>query len=415
MLIGNRKPAIGRALAARSFRANPKARPDAEAESMIDILYFVGSFAMGGTEWHLSQVLPALAERGWSVEVVVFEGGGAFAAPVEAVGIPIHVLPQSFSVPIPKVRGALALAQWTRELAVRLRKNPPQILHCFLPTCCQIGGLAAWQVGFSPVVMSRRSQAARPSLYPGDKTLERWALRRADLVFGHSSIVIDELGSEGVAAANLNLNHNGINLAAFDHAAGDREATRLAEGWSSDEIVFAAVANLIPYKGHEDLLRAVSTLAGEAPWRLALIGQGGSVYSRKLHELALHVGVADRVDFLGARTDVPRLLKAADAGILSSHQEGFPNAILEYMAAGLPVIATATGGNFDAVVPGETGLLVPPASPAELARAISSLLHDASLREYLGQAGRRRAEEVFSLDACVDRYEQAYRKLLKRE
>jgi glycosyltransferase involved in cell wall biosynthesis len=382
---------------------------------MTDILYFVGSFAIGGTERHLSHVLPELAARGWSVEVVVLAEGGVFAAPVEAAGIPVRVLPQSFSVPIPKVRGALALAQWTRQLAVRLCNNPPRILHCFLPTCCQVGGLAAWQAGFSPVVMSRRSQAARPPLFPGDKALERWALRRADLVFGHSSVVIDELGSEGVAAASLNLNHNGIDLSAFDEVAGNRKATRLAEGWRSDEVVFAAVANLIPYKGHVDLLRAVSALAGETPWRLVLIGHGGLAYSQELHELALGLGVADRVDFLGARTDVPRLLKAADVGILSSHQEGFPNAILEYMAAGLPVIATAIGGNLDVVACGETGVLVPPAAPHELARAVNLLLCDPSLRNRLGLAGRFRAEQVFSLDACVDRYEQAYRRLLKRE
>lgn len=382
---------------------------------MTDILYFIGSFAMGGTERHLSLVLPALAKRGWSVEAIVAEGGGPFAKPLEAAGIPVRELPRSFTVPIPKVRGALALAQQALVLTSSLRCKPPRILHCFLPTCCQIGAMAAWRTGFSPVVMSRRSQAARPSLFPGDKTLEQWALKRADLVFGHSAVVVEELGADGVAADRLSLNHNGIDVSAFDAAAGNRDVTRLAEGWHPQEVVFAVVANLIPYKGHVDLLRAVITLPRDIPWRLVLIGRGDRSYTRQLQELAVKAGIAHRVDFLGPRSDVSRLLNAADIGILPSHQEGFSNAILEYMAAGLPVIATATGGNFDAVAHNENGLLVQPAKPDELARAMASLLINSLLRERFGQTGRRRVEQLFSLDACVDRYEQAYQLLIDRE
>ncbi|MDE5453020.1 glycosyltransferase [Bradyrhizobium sp. CSA112] len=379
---------------------------------MTDVLFFVGSLAVGGTERHLSQVLPALTKRGWALKMVVFSDGGAFTEPIEAAGIPIEVLPRGFSVPVPKLRGALALVQQTRALAVGLRRRPPRILHCFLPTCCIVGGLAVRMAGFSPVVMSRRSQAARPSSFPGDKSMERWALRHANLVFGHSSRVIDELKAEGIANTKLRLNHNGIDLEAFDDAAGEREGTRRAEQWRPDEIVFATVANLIPYKGHVDLIQAFARLAGNLPWRLVLVGQGGPAFTQQLRELTQRLGIAERVDFLGGRADVPRLLKAADAGILASHQEGFPNAILEYMAASLPVIATATGGNFDAVCENQTGLLIPPAAPELLSQAAVLLLSDPLLRKRLGQAGRRRVESTFSLDACVDRYEDAYRGLL---
>jgi glycosyltransferase involved in cell wall biosynthesis len=380
---------------------------------MTDVLFFVGSLAVGGTEKHLSQVLPALAKRGWALKAVLFKGGGAFAEPIEAAGIPIEVLPRGFSVSVPKLRGALALMQQTRALAVGLRRRPPRILHCFLPTCCIVGGLAARMAGFSPVVMSRRSQAARPSSFLGDKSMEGWALRHANLVFGHSSRVIDELKAEGIPSARLRLNHNGIDLEAFDGSAGEREETRRAEKWDPDEIVIATVANLIPYKGHVDLLQAFARLADNLPpWRLVLVGQGGTAFTQELRGLSQRLGLAERVDFLGGRADVPRLLKAADAGILASHQEGFPNAILEYMAASLPVIATATGGNLDAVCDDQTGLLIPPAAPELLAQAVTSLLSDPPLRKRLGQAGRRRVESTFSLDACVDRYEDAYRGLL---
>lgn len=381
-----------------------------------DILYFIGSLAMGGAERHLSQVLPALNDRGWSVEAVTIEAGGGFVAPLQEAGIPLRVLPSAVTIPIPKLRGASTLAQQMRALAGSLRERPPRILHCFLPTCCQIGALAALTTGFTPVVMSRRSQAVRPALFPGDKALERWALKRADLVFGHSSVVMDELRSEGIDPAKLLLNHNGLDIAAFDELAGDRPQTRLNEGWADDELIFVCVANLIPYKGHAELLQAFAMLpVGVARWRLVLVGQGDNRYTRHLKDLAQRLGVGGRVDFLGQRWDVPALVAAADAGILASHQEGFPNAILEYMAGSLPVIATAVGGILDAVELGRTGIIVPPSDPNAMAEAIASTLRDTSLRHRLGIGGRRRVEQEFSLSACVNRYELAYERLLEQK
>lgn len=380
---------------------------------MNDVLVFVGSLAVGGTERHLSQVLPELARRGWKVEVAVSTDGGAFAAPIRAAGIPIEVLPRGSSLPVAKVRGAITLIQQASALALRLRSRPPRILHCFLPTCCIIGGVASRIAGFSPVVMSRRSQAVRPSSFPGDKQFERWALRRANLVFGHSKPVIEELKSEGIAERRLRLNHNGIDLKIFDASSGDRGLTRRINHWHSNEIVFAAVANLIPYKGHVDLLHAFGRLQDKRPpWRLILVGEGEAAFTEHLQHLARQLRITEQVSFLGPRENVPQLLKAADVGILASHQEGFPNAILEYMAAGLPVIATTVGGNVDAVAEGETGLLVPARTPDALAQAAASLLNNPALRERLGQSGRRRVEAMFSLDACVARYEEVYRSLM---
>lgn len=370
---------------------------------------------MGGTERHLSMVLPALARRGWKLEVKLLGDGGPFATPVEAAGIPVENLARRYSVPIPKVGGASTLVSQVYALFNYLRARPPRILHCFLPTCCVVGGAAAWMAGFSPVVMSRRSQAARPSVFPGEKLLERWALRRSSLVFAHSHVVRDELRAEGIEERNLLLNHNGVDFRLFDSAKVERANVRAAEGWSSDEIVFAVVANLKPSKGHVDLLRAFTRLPKEGRcWRLVLIGNDAHSFGSRLKDLAQSFGIADRVVFAGGRNDIASLLSAADVGILNSHHEGFSNAILEYMAARLPVIATATGGNLDAVLDGETGLLTPVASSDTLGEAIAALLHDPPLRSRLGEAGRRRAESMFSLDACIDRYEAAYRGLLER-
>ena len=114
------------------------------------------------------------------------------------------------------------------------------------------------------------------------------------------------------------------------------------------------------------------------------------------------------------RVDLPRVAEtgpASDVGILPSHEEGFSNAILEGMAAGLPMVVTRVGGNPEAVVHGVTGLVVPPRDPSAMAAAVLDLVRDPARRQRMGEAGRHRVEEAFSLDACVDRYARLYRML----
>jgi len=376
---------------------------------MTDLLYLVGSLGVGGTERHLSLVLPELARRGWRIEVATLAGDGPFGDPLRAQGIPIRPVDSGRVIPLPKLRGLSVLHGQARALAHRLRSDPPRLLHCFLPSCCIVGGWAAHTTGFSPVAMSRRSQAARPSLFLGDKWLERRALRQAALVFGHSQWVLSELAAEGIAPERLRLIHNGIPLSSPPTAEARRSA-RLMAGWAEDEVVVAMVANLIPYKGHADLIMGIAGIAGR--WRLVLIGGGSESHVSELRARVSALSIEERVDFLGPRHDVAHLLAGADVGVLASHHEGFSNALLEYMAAGLPVVATATGGNLDTVEDGISGLLVPVGVPLALGEAVSRLLEDAPLRRLMGKAGRARVEAKFSLDACVDAYDAVYRGIL---
>jgi glycosyltransferase involved in cell wall biosynthesis len=383
---------------------------------MIDVLYVMGGLGIGGTERHLSLVLPELARRGWRLELALLASDGPFGDPLKAADIRITRIENPPLIPIPKLRGLQCLRGQARALADRLREAPPRILHCYLPTSCIIGGWAARETGFGPVVMSRRSQANRPPLFWGDKWLERRALRAADLVFGHSQWVADELKQEGVKPERVQLVHNGIKVPPRP-TNGDRAAVRAAEGWSDSEIVIVAVANLISYKGHADLLRAAGrmTADGGTGWRLVLVGHGAIEYVAILRKLAADLEIADRVSFAGQRTDVARLIIGADIGVLPSRQEGFSNALLEYMAAQLPVVATATGGNLDAVEEGKTGFLVPVGAPAKLGQALSLLIGNAALRSRMGEAGRAKVEAEFTLHNCVGGYEAAYQCLLAQK
>lgn len=382
---------------------------------MIDVLYVMGGLGIGGTERHLSLVLPELARRGWRLEIALLASDGPFGEPLRAAGISITPIANPPLIPIPKLRGLQSLRGQARALSDRLREAPPRLLHCYLPTSCIIGDWAARQSGFGPIAMSRRSQSNRPPLFWGDKWLERRALRAADLVFGHSRQVVEELKCEGIKPDCIKLVHNGVAIPVRP-TSSDRAAARAAEGWNDREVVVVTVANLIPYKGHADLLRGVAHMKvrGTVNWKLVLVGDGAAEYVQSLRNMVAELGIADRVSFSGRRSDVARLLMGADIGVLPSHQEGFSNSLLEYMAMRLPVVATATGGNLDAVEEGKTGFLVPVGASEAIGLALSLLSEDAALRSRMGDAGRCKAEADFSLSSCVARYEEAYRNLLGR-
>ncbi len=126
------------------------------------------------------------------------------------------------------------------------------------------------------------------------------------------------------------------------------------------------------------------------------------------------MGLTSTLRFLGSRTDVGVLLPAVDLVVHPSQQEGFSNAILEAMAAGCPVVATAVGGNVEAVIEGTTGLLVPPSDPVALAVAIERLLRRPDERRRFGLAGRQRAERSFGMDRMTLAYEQVYSAVVDR-
>jgi glycosyltransferase involved in cell wall biosynthesis len=186
---------------------------------------------------------------------------------------------------------------------------------------------------------------------------------------------------------------------------------RAREGLPLRGPVLVCVSNFFAYKGHEDLVAAVAKVAEDFPdATYVLIGRNAGALEGT-RALAEDLGVLPRIRFAGPRADVFDFLRAADLFVHPSHQEGFSNAILEAMAAGLPVVACDVGGNPEAVADGETGRLVPPRCPEELAEAISELLGDEGKRRAMGEAGKRRAEERFSLGRMVAEIEAMYESL----
>jgi glycosyltransferase involved in cell wall biosynthesis len=355
---------------------------------------------IGGAERHLARVLPALKRRGIDVTLYAMERGGALEPELMRHGVRIEG---------PHRANLLHWPRATLVLAAFLRRERPDIVHFFLPRPYLFGSVAAEFAGHRRRLMSRRSLAAYQQKYPLLRVAERLLHRRTVGLIGNSQAVVDELAAEAADPKKLALIHNGIEVPPPATAA-DRLRLRQALDVGENALVIVVLANLIPYKGHRDLIDALGRAKDNMPepWRVLAIGRDEGV-GEDLKRRAEVSGIAANMVWLGEQAAPERLLAAGDIFVLPSHEEGFSNALLEAMAAKLAVIATAIGGNLDAIVDGESGILVPPRDPPALAVALKRLAGDPALRRRLGEAARTRVEERFSLERCVARYDRLYR------
>ena len=202
---------------------------------------------------------------------------------------------------------------------------------------------------------------------------------------------------------------NGLDLGRFD----DRAAQPLQGPLRLGKPLVAVVANLWPVKGHRTLVEAIARVHARMPQaRFVLVGDGPE--RPDLERRISGLGIGDAVDLLGTRYDVPALLSRADAFCLPSLAEGLPNAIMEAMAARLPVVATAVGGTPELVLEGETGMLVPPANADALASALLGVLADPECGRRMGARGRALIAREYSLDALTRGHGDLYRAVLAR-
>ena len=205
---------------------------------------------------------------------------------------------------------------------------------------------------------------------------------------------------------------HGIVQADLPPSEGTRERVRTELGIPDGAVVAMTVANLRREKDYPNLLHAVH-LALARETRLVVLAVGQGPLADEVRDLHRELGLGERVRLLGYRSDVRDLLAAADLFVLGSAFEGLPVSIMEAMAAGLPVAATAVGGVPEAVVDGETGILVPPRDPDALADAMARLATDPGLRSRMGATARRRAT-LFDIRAAVDEEQRAYAELATR-
>jgi glycosyltransferase involved in cell wall biosynthesis len=369
----------------------------------ISICFVIGTLDRGGAEGQLVRLATRLPRDRFDVSVCCLADGGPLREVLDAAGVPVEAVGlhrPSLHAPLFGSIGRLF------RLAEVIRERQPDIVHGFLFWAYVLGAAAARINGVPVVVASRRSLSHFKASRPMWRLLEGLTNYGTDHIVANSHAVRDDvLSHERFPADRLSVIYNGVQIGAVDHAR--RRATRRSLQIGERDPVIAVVANLIHYKGHEHLLHALPTILEAFPRTVVLLA-GDGPERRRLEHRARLIGVESAVRFLGTRTDVDALLEAADILVHPSLEEGFSNAVLEAMAAGLPVVAASVGGNVEAIVDGETGLLIPPADPSLLAQATLWLLHHPTEARAMGGAGRDRVASLFDIDAMVSEYGRFY-------
>lgn len=229
--------------------------------------------------------------------------------------------------------------------------------------------------------------------------LDRWSLRGAYRVVTVCQPFAETIAGFGVGRDRISILHNAVKPFVSPWPE-DVERVRRDLGIQNHEAVILSVGRLSHEKGHADLIRAATRLAGmpgTSPFRVVILGDGPE--RETLTKLAAQVGLEKIVSFTGFQRDTRPYYALATVVAVPSHSEGSPNVVLEAMAAGLPIVANRVGGVPEILEDGVTGLMVEPRNPEAMAKTIFQLLSNADLRSRLGSAARARAESAHTPEA----------------
>ncbi len=379
----------------------------------LRIVFAISQLGIGGTERQLAELASRLGGV-FDVSVIALYSGGPLVPWLRARGVHVIVLgrPPASRRPLAAPARILNVLLSLGRLYARLRHERPDVFHGLLYGAYVPGTLLARLAGVPVVVSSRRSLGLYKANNPLLLTAERLATRLTDLTLANSHAVLEDVRvREQIPPDRLRVVWNAVEPQLPRMA---MSAARAACGVPLGALCGVVVANLIPYKGHRYLIEAmplVRSACGDV--HLCLVGDGPE--RARLERLGRERGVGELLHFCGSTEHVGSYIRAADIGILPSLQEGLSNALLEMMAAGLPVIATSVGGNVDVVRDGVNGLLVRPADPQHLADAITRLMRAPDLRSRLGAAARADVAERFSYAALVSNMTTIYRELALRK
>jgi glycosyltransferase involved in cell wall biosynthesis len=351
------------------------------------LVFLLEDLLYGGTQRQALELARRLDKSRFQVELWVLRKGDDLAPVAREYGLPVVWMARTGWVG-PESLLTLGKKLWT---------NPPDLLM-LLTVIPNIWGRLWGRLAQVPAVVGNCRGGAAPW-----RQHERFLWPAADHILCNSQILKDFMVSRyGLPPSRLTVVPNGVDTDFFQPG---------KNGGKDGKTVLLSVARLVPDKDHDTMLAAFSQLTERHPGaELWLVGNGPR--RETLEHKVLDLGLTGRVKFLPVAKDIRHLYHQADVFVLSSVNEALPNVILEAMAAGLPVVATRVGGLPEAVVPGDTGLLVDPRDVNGLAAALGSLLDDPETRRNLGRRGRERVLEQFSFEAMVSRHEEVWARLL---
>jgi len=380
-----------------------------ESMRRASVLYIIDTFLdLAGAERNLFEVVTRLDKRKYKPIVYALRAGSL-----------IDVLKQNGiyarNLGIDKIYSLKAIREGIKLIRF-IKKEHTRIVVTYHESSDFWGGIIAKIAGTPVIISSRRDMGynLKKKHFLGYKFIN-------NLIFNKIMTVSDAVKDLLVEKQNTSQDrivtiYNGAELNKFSKKT-DNVGLKKELGLKPKVPIVGIIAGLRRIKGHKYFLEAASIILKENKnVQFLIVGwHGDDGYPEELKNFTKDMGIDRNVIFTGARYDVSEILSISDISVLSSLSEGFSNTILESMAAGKPIVATDVGGNPEAVVNGETGLLVPPGDSGALARAILKLLRNKDLARKMGESGKRRIEGFFTLDRMIEDIETLYDILLGKK
>ena len=361
-----------------------------EAVRKPRVLYVITRAERGGAQMHLLDLALGMAEK-CELHLATGEEGFLTSACREN-GIAVHLIPHLER----EIRPLRDLkAAW--ELRRLMRAIEPDLVHAHTFKAGFLGRFVADRLNIPAIYTSHMwpfGGAVPLAWRLVAPVCERLAAHWCDRIISVSALAAENAARHGIGERSqvvpiLNGIFDNPKRARLDH---------------DEPLTCTMVARFTRFKDHELLLRAFAQVPGKVNLRLAGVGETLSAAQKLADEL----GIRERVEFAGAREDIPEILAQTDVFVLASRTETLPISILEAMRAGLPVIASDVGGVSEEVIDGETGILVTPGSVDEMTAALNRLLADQAMRIAMGRAGRTRFEQFFRAGEMIERTRAVY-------
>ena len=361
----------------------------------LRVMHAVFSLNTGGLENGVVNLCNRLTPDRFAASICVFQAGGALQARLDSSRVALHVARRYWPIdPTLPFR-----------LAWQLRRLRIDILHTH-SWGTLVEGVAAAKMAGTPIVIHGEHGVMEER--PRNVPIQRWLWSKTDQVTAVAAPLADRMASViGFPRDGIRVIVNGVDTERFRPQQAARDECRRHFGLPPTGLLFGTVARLHPVKNHLGILQALAR-SRQSGVQAALVLAGDGELRDELLGAARDLGIHGHVYFLGDVTQVEKLYNAIDVFVLNSHSEGMSNTVLEAMAAGLPVVATAVGSNPVLVADGETGYLVPAGDSVALASALERIANDEPSRHRMGQLGRLRAERDFSIDCMVREYEDLY-------
>jgi len=373
--------------------------------SKYNILYLHNATYLGGAEKSLLMIVDNIDKDRFN-PIFACPSNGIFAEELKKREIKVE------NVEYAKIRGIKGVMNTVNTLKKIIKDNDIKLLHSNdLRT-----NLYASFVGkfyHIPVIWH-----ARNLIYKELIDYEKWLSFLPDTIICNGEGIAKRFSFFGKIFKKIKIVYTGIDVNKYNPNI-DSSSIRKELNIKKDEIVLAVIGRIGEGKGQDDFIKASSIVAKQfVNVKFLIVGSAVTNEDcwreKYLMNLVKQLNLENKVYFIGFRKDIENILASIDIFVLSSYAEPFGRSLLEAMACGKPVIATNTGGTYEIVSDGETGILIPPKNPIKLAEAMKKLIEDENLRIKMGKAGRLKVKKLFDIKKCIKILEDEYIKLLEK-